>query len=311
MEHKYIALFPGKDDRESDSENEDGAKMSDEKSKAISQKARELALQRWEQDKQRLADGIEGGGDKVAYAMEVEYKGGVAAAESAPGKTSVKDTTKDTQGSAPKDGRFEKANKLTGAAKTVTTKAGSKHTTFGTDSGAAAGNSIGADNTTATQNKRSAAGSGSDSDSSSSDSDSSDSGSGSSSDSDSEDSRDDKPKPTAKVAAKATVKPASAKADSSKSPASWAVPIAPEEESSDNDGDDFFVEEAGDEALVNSSAAPKVYNDGNNFRFKEERKSVHEIRFAATKRKYERHKRVFNNQNKRGASDRGSKKQRN
>ena len=84
-----------------------------------------------------------------------------------------------------------------------------------------------------------------------------------------------------------------------------------ESEESDNDNDDFFVEEANlSESELQKDAAPKVYQDGNSFRYKEERKNVHEIRFAATKRKYERHKRVFNNQNKRGDSDR-SKKSRN
>lgn len=301
MEYKYIALFPGKDDKQSDSENEDGANMSEQKTKLISKKARELALQRWEEDKQRLAEGVEGGGDKVAYAMEVEYKGGAAAAESNPGKAPTKDPQQ-------VDSRFDKANKAGAAIKTVTTKAGSKHTTFGTEATTAIEKAAAA--TLSKTQTSSDIADPSDSESSSdsgSDDESSDSGDRSDSDSEQVSSEADSDSES-KGKTKATIT-TTKKVENTKQPASWAVPSAPEAEESDNDKDDFFVEEAPESELANLSATPKVYNDGNNFRFKEERKSVHEIRFAATKRKYERHKRVFNNQNKRGASDR--KKQRN
>ena len=276
MEHKYIALFPAKSgENDADSDGE----VDVEKSKVISQKARALAVQRWREDQ-----GF--GGDKVAYAMEVEYKGGAAAAESAPGKAIA--ANKEQQ----KAQQIEKAS-LKSLEKKAAGKGDSKKEP--TSSASSAGKAAPAKKATTA---------GSDSDSSSG-SDSSDSDSDSGSDSDGSSSSEPKTK-TTKAATTATTSTKAAKG-------SKEVKEAPkaESEESDNDNDDFFVEEANlSESELQNDAAPKVYQDGNSFRYKEERKNVHEIRFAATKRKYERHKRVFNNQNKRGDSDR-SKKSRN
>eukprot|EP01032_Pedospumella_encystans_P017130 gene17130-19529_t len=244
MEHKYIALFPSKNKDNQDGEDSDGEEDV-EKSKAISKKARQVALQRWKED-QSL------GGDKVAYAMEVEYKGGAAAAESAPGKAIA--ASKEQQRAQ----LLEKKNK-----KTAEKKAGDK----GKKATPVAKN----DATKGKSEKESGdEASGSDSDSSSDNSDSS------SSDSDSSDS-DSAPKP-AKTAA---IKPTEKKSETKKEPTK--VVAKEESEGSDNDNDDFFMEEASESEQINANAAPKVYQDGNSFRYKEERKNVHEIRFASTK----------------------------
>ncbi len=256
MEHKYIALFPSKNkDNKQDGEDSDGEEDV-EKSKAISKKARQVALQRWKED-QSL------GGDKVAYAMEVEYKGGAAAAESAPGKAIA--ASKEQQRAQ----LLEKKSK-----KTAEKKAGDK----AKKAPPAAKNSA---TNEKSEKESDDASSGSDSSSDSSDS--------SSSSSDSESSDND----SAPTPAKTSIKPTEKKSEAKKEPTK--VVAKEESEGSDNDNDDFFMEEASESEQINVNAAPKVYQDGNSFRYKEERKNVHEIRFASTKRKFEHHKRVYNN----------------
>ena len=252
IEHKYIALFPS--NSPTTAADSDGEEKDDEKSKLLSQKEREVALQRWAQDQESIAAGAEGIFDKVAYAMEVEYKGGAAAAEGLPAKLTP----------APREKKAsEKIAKK--QSKTAVSNVGKS-----------------AGNATATQSKTTASSSDSSSSSSSGESDNE------GSDSDSSDS--DAPSAPTKAA-----------------PSTAAAPVeAADSSNSSDDGDAFFVEEASESELPQSNSKhpqqPKVYNDGNNFRYKEERKSVHEIRFAATKRKYKRHKRVFNNQNKRSSA---------
>ena len=87
LEHKYISLFPSKEaiDKVNDSDEETTA----EKSKQLSKKARETALQRWAEDRQKAAEAVEGVVDKVAHAMEVEYKGGAAGAAARPASASA------------------------------------------------------------------------------------------------------------------------------------------------------------------------------------------------------------------------------
>jgi hypothetical protein len=281
MEHKYIALVPTKESLELEQADSDGEKHDSEKSKVLSKKAREVALQRWAEEKQRVANGVTGAVDKVAHAMEVEYKGGAAVNASA---STGAGGDKDKQVHKPKDSKNKE-------------KAGDK---LQRDQPA----SDKVVKQPAVVKKRTIDAAGSDSSSSDS-SDSSDSGSSDDdSGSDREPASKTAPAPaTTKADSKTnTTSAAAAKKSTTAAPAKAAPAV--ESEGSDNDGDDFFVEEASDSELANNpeSQQPKVYNDGNAFRYKGERQSVHEIRFAATKRKYERHKRVFNNQNKRNSA---------
>jgi hypothetical protein len=282
MEHKYIALVPTKESLELEQADSDGEKHDSEKSKVLSEKAREVALQRWAEEKQRVADGVAGAVDKVAHAMEVEYKGGAAVNASA-GTSAGADKGK--QAVKPKDSKNkeklgEKVQRDQPASeKVVKQSAAGKKRTIDAE---------GSDNSSDSSD--------------SSDSDSSDDDSVS--DSDSEPASKTAPAPaTTKADSKTTITSAAAAKKSTTAAPAKAAP-AVESEGSDNDGDDFFVEEASESELANNpeSQQPKVYNDGNAFRYKGERQSVHEIRFAATKRKYERHKRVFNNQNKRNSA---------
>jgi hypothetical protein len=281
MEHKYIALVPTKESLELEQADSDGEKHDSEKSKVLSKKAREVALQRWAEEKQRVADGVAGAVDKVAHAMEVEYKGGAAVNASS---SAAAGADSDKQANKPRD---VKNKQKVGENVQRTQPASDK-----------------ADMQSVTAKKRTidAAGSDSSSDSSnSSDTDSSDDSSDN--DSDSEPASKTAPAPaTTKLDSKTNT--TSAAANKSTTAAAAKAAPAVESEGSDNDGDDFFVEEASESELANNpeSQQPKVYNDGNTFRYKGERQSVHEIRFAATKRKYERHKRVFNNQNKRNSA---------
>lgn len=284
MEHKYIALYPSKETapyEHNDSDDDgDGGKNDVEKSAILSKKARAVALQRWAEDKQRVADGVAGAVDKVAHAMEVAYQGG--AAVNGDGKEATRKDKKSKN-------KPEKAGKQSG-----------KKQSAGSDGG---------------DSEPEDDGSGSDSSSSSS----SESGSDSDSESDDRDAASEASDrktvpakapsvPAAKITgAKHPAKETKKAAVTTTTPAPTPAPLAAAE-ASDSEGDDFFVEEASDSELAGTAAGsiqPKVYNDGNAHRFKGDRMSVHEIRFAATKRKYERHKRVFNNQNKRAdAQDR-------
>jgi hypothetical protein len=280
MEHKYIALVPTKESLELEQADSDGEKHDSEKSKVLSKKAREVALRRWAEEKQRVANGVTGAVDKVAHAMEVEYKGGAAVNASA---STGAGGDKDKQVHKPKDSKNKE-------------KLGEK-----VQRDQPASDKVVKQSAAGTRRTIDAAGS----DSSSDSSDSSDSGSSDDdSDSDSEPAGETAPAPaTTKAGSKTNTTSTVATKKNTSAAAAKAAP-AVESEGSDNDGDDFFVEEASESELTNNpeSQQPKVYNDGNAFRYKGERQSVHEIRFAATKRKYERHKRVFNNQNKRNSA---------
>lgn len=273
IEHKYIALFPSKENLQKDEDDSD-EEQDVEKSKLLSKKAREVALQRWAEDKRQIAEGQTAVLDKVAYAMEVEYSGGAVAAEKMPAKAAIAKA-------AAEEREAKKSKPAAGKAAAAAGKGSQEKKT------------VPKPQVTETKNADSSASS------SSSESDSSDCSS------DSSDSDDSDAPPAKKAKPAVASKPTSSSAAVASKPSKKAeVEEAKPEVSDDDDKDDFFVEEASESELANnnSTAQPKVYNDGNTHRYKGERQSVHEIRFAATKRKYERHKRVFNNQNKRSSA---------
>jgi len=310
IEHKYIALFPSaeKDTKgqevEADSDDDADGKQDAEKSKQLSKKARQLALERWNTEKQNVADGVEGAVDKVAYAMEVEYKGGVAAAEGRP------QLPKQTPAKAAQSSASKTKNTLLAKADTkanVSSSSSNKPVQNQSDKDVSDSSGSDSDSDSDDDNKQTATKTKPSKVSGSRDSDSESDSSSDSSDSDSD--SDSNSASGAEKTKKNTVKPAVKKPNTTSSATASAKEEKEKKDEKDEPeedaGDDFFMEEASDSEILaqaGKNTQPKVYNDGNDFRYKGERQSVHEIRFAATKRKYERHKRVFNNQNKRNSA---------